>query len=440
MAINPNVLYPTQTTAPSADYTYGGAQDITIPGDNTGTPWKAALLNDIFGAQQALLKSSGIVPSGTPEKVGASQYLQSIVELVSGRATAYNDSGVANAYVMDLRTGQQYAASLFIGLAVKFTPANDSTGAATIDYNGTVDALVDRTGGALVDGQLVAGIETTAVFDGSNWRLMPGGEVDLRCDLITHELTVDADYTLTPNQNRFGRIIIADATPTLTGPVNIVVASIRRTFFAHNTTAEILTFKTVSGAGITVLPGEARQLYCEGLNIVDPTTLYAQVAAIKRGLILLSTQVISSSTTNVDFIAEMDGTYDKYILEFSNVVPVAAAVMSARVYTGASTLESGAADYKTALATSSSMQLAANVSATVALGGLNGSIMLHNVNKSTQNTLIDSDVNYESTTGVVGKNDQAFSFQKTTVITGIRFYGATSNIASGTFRLYALTK
>jgi hypothetical protein len=87
MAINPGTLFPGKTTPADADYPFGGAQNITVPGDGTGTPWVASLLNDIFGLQQALLSAVGAVPSGTPDKVGASQYLDAL-KVVSGLQVA----------------------------------------------------------------------------------------------------------------------------------------------------------------------------------------------------------------------------------------------------------------------------------------------------------------------------------------------------------------
>ncbi len=81
MALNPTTEVPGKIGPPSADYPYGEAQDITVPGDGTGTPWRAATLNDIFGFQQALLSEAGLTPTGTPEKVGASQYLDAIYKL-----------------------------------------------------------------------------------------------------------------------------------------------------------------------------------------------------------------------------------------------------------------------------------------------------------------------------------------------------------------------
>lgn len=74
MAINPNSRYPTQTNAPDANYPYGSARNVSVPGDGTGTPWEEDIVNDLFGWQQQLLDAAGITPSGNPDKKGVSQY------------------------------------------------------------------------------------------------------------------------------------------------------------------------------------------------------------------------------------------------------------------------------------------------------------------------------------------------------------------------------
>ncbi|UGC98024.1 polygalacturonase [Oceanospirillum phage vB_OsaM_PD0307] len=84
MAINPETQYPGKIAPSTPDYPYGAARNITNPGDGTGTPWEAALVNDLFGFQQALLAAAGIVPSATPDKVGASQYLSAVMALSGG--------------------------------------------------------------------------------------------------------------------------------------------------------------------------------------------------------------------------------------------------------------------------------------------------------------------------------------------------------------------
>lgn len=78
MAIIPSTQYPGKTNAPDADYPQGSARNITLPGDGTGTPWEAAIVNDILGFQQAILDAAGIVPTGNPDTVPASQYMQAL--------------------------------------------------------------------------------------------------------------------------------------------------------------------------------------------------------------------------------------------------------------------------------------------------------------------------------------------------------------------------
>lgn len=300
MALDQNAQYPIGTAAPTADYPEGSAINETVLDALDGFPWEKEGINDKLGFQQALLRVTGQAASGSADTALASQYLQGVIELASGRATAYDDGGVADAYVMDLRTGQQYAAGLFIGLAVRFTPVNGNIGAATLDYNGTIDAIVNRTGGGLVLGELVAGIEATAVFDGTDWRLMVGAEVDLLTDLFVHEMAADADYTLTADENRSGRIVITDTVVTLTGAVTIFVAPIQRTFFAKNATAQTLTFRAATGTGVDVPAGMSAQLMYSGVNVIEPTTIPARVDTLETKIAGLNTKVIDIGDWDMD--------------------------------------------------------------------------------------------------------------------------------------------
>ncbi len=85
MAIDPSTEYGAQvdTGTDPTGYPYGQARNITVPGDGTGTPLEKAWLSDLWGWMQALLDAAGITPSGTPDKVGASQYLTALETLYS---------------------------------------------------------------------------------------------------------------------------------------------------------------------------------------------------------------------------------------------------------------------------------------------------------------------------------------------------------------------
>jgi glycerophosphoryl diester phosphodiesterase len=115
MAINPETQYPGKIAPSTPDYPYGAARNITTPGDGTGTPWEAALVNDLFGFQQAILSEAGIVPSGDPDKVGASQYTEALKNVLTG-LTYFSRVGLAEINTLDL-SKYEYAVFRFLDAA-----------------------------------------------------------------------------------------------------------------------------------------------------------------------------------------------------------------------------------------------------------------------------------------------------------------------------------
>lgn len=93
MAIIPSTQYPGKTAGNTTDYPYGEPRNITAPGDGTGTPWEAALVKDLFGWQQALLNEAGIEPSGVPDTVLESQYLEAIKTIITEAIDAAKPKG-----------------------------------------------------------------------------------------------------------------------------------------------------------------------------------------------------------------------------------------------------------------------------------------------------------------------------------------------------------
>jgi len=89
MAISPSATYPGQVEA-AAGYPLGRARNETVVDvSRDGTPFEAVWINDLWGFLQALLTAAGITPSGSPDQVGASQYLEAIrylTEHVQGNA------------------------------------------------------------------------------------------------------------------------------------------------------------------------------------------------------------------------------------------------------------------------------------------------------------------------------------------------------------------
>ena len=84
MAINPSIEFPGKVTPPTPEFPYASAKDVTAPGAGDGTPYVKRRADDIFGFQQALLTTAGIVPSGIPDTALESEYLKSL-KFVAGK-------------------------------------------------------------------------------------------------------------------------------------------------------------------------------------------------------------------------------------------------------------------------------------------------------------------------------------------------------------------
>lgn len=91
-----------------------------------------------------------------------------------------------------------------------------------------------------------------------------------RLDLsVDHNITTDANYTLTSDQNEYGRIEISDTGVVLTSARDIIMDGNEHTFLFVNSTAQDLTVKNATGTGITVTSGTAKELRNDGTNVID---------------------------------------------------------------------------------------------------------------------------------------------------------------------------
>jgi len=197
MAINPNtnVTMSGRITAVDANYPFASAKDESSPGAGDGTPYFKARADDIFGMQQALLELASIVPTGNADTAIASQYVQAMLELAAGRATAYDESGAADVYVLDVRTKQQTPPAYFDGMVVVFDPANTNTGASTVDVGALGVINIKLPGGAIDPsaGQILAGRSTKLIH-----RTAPSAHFELDQSGITNIVTFTTSGTYTP--------------------------------------------------------------------------------------------------------------------------------------------------------------------------------------------------------------------------------------------------
>ena len=83
MAIIPKNDYTGRINSTDPEYPQGKAINIIGTTVGTGTPVEEKWLNDDWGFKQEILSEAGITPSGVPDKVGASQYLDGIKTVVN---------------------------------------------------------------------------------------------------------------------------------------------------------------------------------------------------------------------------------------------------------------------------------------------------------------------------------------------------------------------
>ncbi len=86
MAKNLNTEFPANTNAPDANYPFGSGRDVTLPGDNTGTPYSELWFNDLWAFLSALLIADGRTPNDLQDTVLASQYFDAFFSIVNGPA------------------------------------------------------------------------------------------------------------------------------------------------------------------------------------------------------------------------------------------------------------------------------------------------------------------------------------------------------------------
>lgn len=153
MALNLTVVYPAQVLSGVPGYPYGKPRNVTVSGDGTGTPWEAQLVSDWSGFFQSLLATAGFVPSGSPDRVGASQYTDAIKFMIANVNSDTHVNGTEFAFKFQSFAGDA------IGGGHNFLGLTDFTG-TTEFHNGWVSdqqAQVQLGGIVVAPGAVVLG-------------------------------------------------------------------------------------------------------------------------------------------------------------------------------------------------------------------------------------------------------------------------------------------
>jgi len=199
MALDPENVpeFSSRVTPADANYPYGSSQNESAPGNDDGTPYIAKRANDLWGLLQGLLTSAGITPSNSPDTALISQYLKAINEQASGRAQGYDESGVANAYVLDIKSDQQTPEKVFDGQELWFVPGNDQTTAACTLDPYAQGALAIKKPGGVTDpeiGSILAGVPCKVTY-----RALPSPHYELEQPFTFSNVISGPGYIIFPN-------------------------------------------------------------------------------------------------------------------------------------------------------------------------------------------------------------------------------------------------
>lgn len=124
---------------------------------------------------------------------------------------------------------------------------------------------------------------------------------------VVKNLTVDSDYTLTADENLYGRVEITDTGVVLTAARNVILDNVPRNILVINSTVQILTFKTSAGTGIAVLSGESVTLYNDGTNVIVLSKEIGinQTLTIVTGSRALGVVYTNSTDTSIEILASI---------------------------------------------------------------------------------------------------------------------------------------
>ena len=141
---------------------------MNLTGKVTGNNLTAAEWNELPAEVQNVITGLGIgLSSGDLNQLG-----KAIAGYVAN-GNFYTDSGAADAYVLTLVGVKQTQPSYTNGTLIRFIAGNTNTGASTVNKDGLGVKSLLLFGAAVPAGFIEAGSTITAIYDGTNFKLIP---------------------------------------------------------------------------------------------------------------------------------------------------------------------------------------------------------------------------------------------------------------------------
>ncbi|MFZ4761290.1 MAG: glycosyl hydrolase family 28-related protein [Alphaproteobacteria bacterium] len=136
--------------------------------DGIATALSNCVTRDGQSPATAHIPMGGFRHTNVADGVQANEYTSLAQAQKGAFAYANSDSGSANAYVVALTPN---LANYSSGMVVRFNPANNNSGASTININGLGVKNIYAGGAPLKGGEIIAGVISTLIYDGVQFEL-----------------------------------------------------------------------------------------------------------------------------------------------------------------------------------------------------------------------------------------------------------------------------
>jgi hypothetical protein len=138
MALIRSTTYPGLFSPPTAGQPQGAFKNRTTPTSADGSYLEQQWANDWSGFFSALLDSAGITPDGSVDEVGASQYFDSLIQVIANSKAAYPSGYISGGVPSN-------AADADHDVTISPVSCRDSTDTLNIDLLSSITKRLDAT-------------------------------------------------------------------------------------------------------------------------------------------------------------------------------------------------------------------------------------------------------------------------------------------------------
>lgn len=172
MSLKLNERYPGRMNNPSADYPQGSFKNRTTPVAKDGSYLEQDWANDKEGFFQSLLAAVGATANGSVDKVGASQFFDSLIQTHQQQiGVAFTTTGTATAQVLT-PTPAIPAYSVYQRFNVTFNTVSGANPTINVSGLGAKSLKQYDSTGAKVAAVFAANQNSDIVYDGTDWVLL----------------------------------------------------------------------------------------------------------------------------------------------------------------------------------------------------------------------------------------------------------------------------